>query len=525
MPRIRRDVWKLGQQPWDDVILWYARGVAALRERPIARRDSWAFFGAMHGFDEGVWRAFDYLQSGDSLPSGADRSQFWMQCQHQSWYFLPWHRGYVTAFETVLRAAVVELGGPADWALPYWDYSNTTEPHALSLPPAFVEPTLPDGARNPLVERRRYGDGTGRIVIEPPDVALTALREPRFEGSMSGGSTGFGGVRTAFRHSGAQSANSRVERQPHNVVHSLVGGRIPGVNEKDPRSYGLMLMPITAALDPIFWLHHANIDRLWEIWLRRDSTNQNPTAPQWLTGPSDRRFVVPWSDGSTWAFTASEVIDTQAPRLDYAYESLADPFGGTNFVALRLERLGAPATMVAAASERTATETRMMEPRAELMGANQEAVHLAGDAVETRVRIDRAVARRTLLSMRTNPSALTHPTEVVAPDRVFLNLENVRGVNEAAVFYVYVEHADAGLAETLVGVVSLFGVREASAPDGAHAGNGLTESLEISDVVDRLHAAGVEELDDLRVRLVPRTPLSPEDQISVGRISIYREGR
>jgi hypothetical protein len=32
---------------------------------------------------------------------------------------------------------------------------------------------------------------------------------------------------------------------------------------------GWMLDPSLAALDPIFWLHHANVDRLWEVWLQR----------------------------------------------------------------------------------------------------------------------------------------------------------------------------------------------------------------------------------------------------------------
>ena len=33
--------------------------------------------------------------------------------------------------------------------------------------------------------------------------------------------------------------------------------------------------PDTAALDPIFWLHHANIDRLWSVWIARDQKPQS----------------------------------------------------------------------------------------------------------------------------------------------------------------------------------------------------------------------------------------------------------
>jgi hypothetical protein len=37
-----------------------------------------------------------------------------------------------------------------------------------------------------------------------------------------------------------------------------------------------MVRPETAAQDPIFWLHHANIDRLWERWLQLGGGRANP---------------------------------------------------------------------------------------------------------------------------------------------------------------------------------------------------------------------------------------------------------
>jgi len=33
------------------------------------------------------------------MPSRADIKAYWSECQHGSWYFLPWHRGYLIAFE------------------------------------------------------------------------------------------------------------------------------------------------------------------------------------------------------------------------------------------------------------------------------------------------------------------------------------------------------------------------------------------------------------------------------------------
>ena len=122
----RKNVWDLGGD-WADPILWYARGVAAMKARALAEPTAWRFYGGIHGFDRGLWQQLGYFSSSDKMPSAADQKRFWQQCQHGSWYFLPWHRGYLLAFEANIRAAVTKLGGPSDWALPYWNYFKTDE--------------------------------------------------------------------------------------------------------------------------------------------------------------------------------------------------------------------------------------------------------------------------------------------------------------------------------------------------------------------------------------------------------------
>src|SRR5580704_7831943 len=154
MANTRKNVWELGGD-WADPILWYARGVKAMKARHLNERTAWRFYGAMHGIDQPLWRQLGYLSASDTMPSAADIASFWKQCQHGSWYFLPWHRGYLIAFEAVVRAAVVAAHGPADWALPYWNYFK---PNQDRLPPAFRSPDWPDGrGDNPLFVPQRYG--------------------------------------------------------------------------------------------------------------------------------------------------------------------------------------------------------------------------------------------------------------------------------------------------------------------------------------------------------------------------------
>ncbi|MEO1318005.1 MAG: tyrosinase family protein [Pseudomonadota bacterium] len=77
------------------------------------------------------------------------------QCQHAGWFFLPWHRGYLHAFEEILGAWITSQGGPPDWALPYWNYLNDGAAGVRDVPQEFRDPTLPDGSPNALSDARR----------------------------------------------------------------------------------------------------------------------------------------------------------------------------------------------------------------------------------------------------------------------------------------------------------------------------------------------------------------------------------
>jgi tyrosinase len=512
MARMRMDVARLGG-PWNDTLLWYARGVRLLQTRELADRTSWRFLAAMHGIDTQLWRGHGYLTPGDLPPSDWDQQVLWNQCQHQSWFFLPWHRGYVAAFESIVRDAIVKLGGPADWALPYWNYFAPT---SNSLPPAFLEPTMPDGASNPLYVQARYGDGSGNVTITSDDISYDALNARSFSGD-SGTAAGFGGLQTVFHH--GKGTNGQLESDPHNTVHSLVGGRQEGANPRDMQSYGLMSLPNTAALDPIFWLHHANIDRLWAVWLARDAAHADPSRQAWLTGPADRRFVVPTTDGNTVEFTPGQVRDTKSATLDYFYQDISDPLHGSTRAQLRLQRLQQRGLPAFAAVPLHPHPMGGLMP-IELLGASAAPVALDGGIVTTTVDLDHQTVNKVAASFALLP-------QIDEPDRVFLNLENVRGNNDAAVFYVYVNLPNSERPEDhrkhKAGVLSLFGVSQAST--SAHGANGITQVLEITDVIDQLHLENPGSLDRLQVQFVPRTKIVPEHEITVDRVSVFRKGR
>ena len=140
----RQNAWELGSH-WVEPILWYARGVKAMKARAIDDPLIWRFWRAIHGFDQARWQALGYWNPG----APTNFAPYGDQCQHGSWYFLPRHRGYVLAFEAVVRTEVVKLGGNEDWALPYWNYFKANQD---SLPLAFASQDWPDGpGDNPLI--------------------------------------------------------------------------------------------------------------------------------------------------------------------------------------------------------------------------------------------------------------------------------------------------------------------------------------------------------------------------------------
>jgi hypothetical protein len=74
-----------------------------------------------------------------------------------------------------------------------------------------------------------------------------------------------------------------LESQPHDNVHGALGG---------PSGNGFMVS-FLSPVDPVFFLHHANLDRLWDVWTRRQTALGRPTLPQGtsLAAWSNERFL------------------------------------------------------------------------------------------------------------------------------------------------------------------------------------------------------------------------------------------
>jgi hypothetical protein len=231
------------------------KAVGVMKDRSKATPDSagyrtsWEYWAAMHGFfgpgaKAGLLQTainaapankkqfFDGLHdlTYPATPAGLAQ-QVWDKCTHSgaqvNLQFLTWHRVYLFYFEKVLQ----ESAHDASLRLPYWDY---TDPAQVQLPAAFAKETLSDGKPNPLYDKRRRS----QTVKLDPDIT---------------------NIDTLLTEAAYDDFGPTLEQQPHGTTHCAVGPDCP---------YPLMGKVAVAGNDPIFWLHHANIDRIFECWLQ-----------------------------------------------------------------------------------------------------------------------------------------------------------------------------------------------------------------------------------------------------------------
>ncbi|MFP3989575.1 tyrosinase family protein [Streptomyces sp. E11-3] len=222
---------------------------------------------------------------------------------HRSPSFLPWHRRFLIEFEQALQAVDPSV------ALPYWDWTADRTAASSLWAVDFLGGTgrdrdgrVTDGAFaaasgswpiNVRVDGRNYlrrtlgsrgGSLPSRAEVDAV-LAMSTYDAPPWNSASDG-----------FRNhlEGWRGANL------HNRVHVWVGGHM--ATGASPN-------------DPVFWLHHAFVDKLWSQWQQRHP--DSPYLPQ-----AGTRNVVdlhdtmrPWND-----VTPADMLD-HTP--DYTYDTAA----------------------------------------------------------------------------------------------------------------------------------------------------------------------------------------------------------
>jgi tyrosinase len=297
-----------------------------------------------------------------------------MDCPHGNWWFYVWHRGYLGYFEETIR----NLSGDSSFAIPYWDWTTLSqipevmfddaltpvsrffEPYTKNLAvfTSFIQPALKtywsnlNSAQLAQLKIRQYPDfdsmwndvtgngDSGNIGYAPTCSARYLSRDnpmldPYTAKNCSPGVIWSGlqptdyynqSVSLSFTSSktpshmtppGQNTAFSTLEGMPHNKVHNYIGG----VGPLGPGPYGNMTN-FLSPVDPIFFLHHSNMDRLWDVWTRKQQSLGMPILPPEpdRSTLSNEQFLFYVNGNGQFVGTSKAGDYLSTARFDYEYQ-------------------------------------------------------------------------------------------------------------------------------------------------------------------------------------------------------------
>lgn len=242
---------------------------------------------------------------------------------HRGPVFLPWHRLYLRRLEQAIQI----VGGDEDFALPYWDWAADG-----ALPPAqqlqadvwsLLGPpnaTVAQGTIGQLRVRLFNDSRDGRIYVGPPRRIWRAANDrsglptPQEESAtLDDGAydeSPWNEESRRFRNKleGFRDPRGRPSSPPpwmHNRVHVWAGGE---------------MVSGTSPNDPLFWLNHCNVDRIWEGWMAGNGRSYLPSQEEGPPGQgaADPLFSIVWP-----TMTPSQLLDPGESGLDwYEYDDL-----------------------------------------------------------------------------------------------------------------------------------------------------------------------------------------------------------
>jgi polyphenol oxidase len=187
--------------------------------------------------------------------------------------FLPWHRFFLYFHERILAKL---LGDDDKFALPFWNWDNQSPdpPLANVIPLAFANPMYDNKVQSSLYDERRSRCTKWPNLIDLQTALECANQTLELQTSLRQWNNRlmytqlvtaapisrlFFGESYKLGSAPGRGAGT-LEVVPHGTVHFWTGDPNATIPFSDMGIFQY------AALDPIFYAHHGNIDRLWEVW-------------------------------------------------------------------------------------------------------------------------------------------------------------------------------------------------------------------------------------------------------------------
>jgi len=298
-----------------------------------------------------------------TTPQRSLANEMWNTCQSHSGQnsnnFLPWHRLYIYYFERIVR----QVCGHPEFTLPYWNYTSSDPAQRGVMPEQF---RLPD---DPL-----YGS---LYVATRGSLANSGQPIQQYQ---TGDQMDITDAMLKTNYSTVDSVQGfcrAVDSGIHGRIHVLTG------TSKDMGS-----VPY-AGQDPLFFVHHANIDRMWASWNKNGGKNP-PTTETW----TQAAFVFSDANGVRVSRKLSTAFSILGMGYDYDVK-IPKPAATTTT---------SSATMLAAASTTGTRSTRIAKSETEAnLGTKPMHVRLlpvAGTRSTNVLGLDPNDGRRTYLVVK-----------------------------------------------------------------------------------------------------------------------------
>lgn len=223
---------------------------------------------------------------------------------HRSWLFFPFHRCYLYFYERILGKLIDD----PTFALPFWNWDS---PDGMTIPDMYTcqKSSLYDPNRNVTHQPPVPVDLEYNLKDDVPkpnqlDINLVTMYRQMVSSSKTP-CLFFGSPYRAGDNN--KSYAGSIELSPHNNIHDWCG---------DPRQPHNEDMGIfhTAARDPIFFAHHSNVDRMWNI--RKNLRRPDFTDPDFL----DAEFFFYDENKDLVRVKIKDCLDTT--KLRYEYEDV-----------------------------------------------------------------------------------------------------------------------------------------------------------------------------------------------------------
>ncbi len=429
----------------------YADAVRQMQALGPENPCSWMWQWYTHFVDGTTTKANEITRifGSEVTPTSSLATEMWNTCQSHSGQnannFLPWHRMFLFFFENIVR----QVSGHPEFAVPYWNYTSADLALRGIVPLQF----------------RLKDDATYGVLYRPSRTLLANTGQPIQKNQANDPmdiSTAM--AKTSYSTVGvAQGFCRAIDSGIHGSIHVLVGTKA-----------NMGAVPY-AARDPLFWVHHSSIDRMWTSWNANGGVN--PSTAAWARQP----FVFADPQGQR---VSSRLLDyfSTAP-LGYTYDALIPP-------------AASPATTLAAITTTAAMSTGT---KPQYVAKAQTAAELGSRPVQAR-----------LLPLPGAPTTTVLGINPMQPQRhVYLVLKDLHAWKQPEVLYdVYLTPVTGGRLgkESHVGNINFFDAEFHDHGNGAMA-EALGENFYSFDVTRLLQgiarSGNPNARDGLLVTFVP----------------------